>query len=148
MKRYEVHTIHRYHQATAESEPLHETFLMLGISEEVENTNQDLSCADNDFTKLLKCKWRYSGKRQNTKDEQNICKGDRDAVSSTEITLHMKQFIMDNDLIYEKQGYDKNINLLKIDAEDVRFKQAADIAQICKRLQVRQAYIHLSLRID
>ena len=121
---------------------------MLGISEEVENTNHDISCTDSDFTKLSKCKWRYLDKRQNTEDTQNICKGGGDAVSSTEITLHLKQFIVDKDLIYEKQGYDKNINLLKIVAEDIRFKQAVDIAQICKKLQVRQAYIHLSLRID
>ena len=117
---------------------------MMGISTGMEDTNNQRSDTESVSSTLSQCKWRYFDKKENT--EMQIGSGESNRTA--DVTLNLRQYIADNGLLFDKQGYDKNIHLLKVNTEDRRVQQAVEIADISTKLQVIILAIYIFLVIN
>ena len=104
---------------------------MLKISSDIPDASNDPHAINKNFVALSMCKWRQINKKENMDGSEGT--GDD---SETDIILNMRQFTIERNLVFEKNGYDKNIHLIKITENDLRFRQAIDIVQTMEKLQV------------
>ena len=102
------------------------------MSSNKQRTSDDTPQSNDDFKTLLTCEWSQIDKDENAHEHDGTENGSR----TRDIVLNLKQYIVDKSLAFEKSGYDKNIHLIRINENEGRFKQAADIAMITKSLQV------------
>ena len=108
---------------------------MLKISSDIPDASNDFLAIKNNFVALSACKWRQSDKKERVQENMDGSERSGD-VSETDIILNLRQFTVDQNLVFQKNGYDKNIRLIKITENDLRLRQAVDIVQTTINLQV------------
>ena len=122
---------------------LQDTFQMLKISRDMPDSDNDPLAMNKNFVALSTCKWRQYDQNESVQENVDGCEGNGDD-TKTDIILNLRQFTIDQNLVFEKNGYDKNIHLVKITRNDLRFRQAVDIVQTSEQLQVT----HFSTYLD
>ena len=132
LNRCVANIIHKYHQTNAS---LQDVFQMLKISSDIPDASNDSLAIKNNFVALSACKWRQSDKKERVQENMDGSERSGD-VSETDIILNLRQFTVDQNLVFQKNGYDKNIRLIKITENDLRLRQAVDIVQTTINLQV------------
>ena len=108
---------------------------MLKISSDIPDASNDSLAIKKNFVALSACKWRQNDKKERVQENMDGSEGSGD-VSETDIILNLRQFTVDQNLVFQKNGYDKNIHLIKITENDLRLRQAVDIVQTRINLQV------------
>ena len=123
---------------------LQDTFQMLKISRDIPDSDNDPLAIEKNFIALSTCKWRQYDQNESVQENVDGCEGNGDD-SKTDIILNLRQLTVDQNLVFEKNGYDKNIHLVKITKNDLRFRQAVDVVQTTEKIQVTHFSTYLEM---
>ena len=124
--------IHKHHQTNVS---IQDTFQMLKISSDIPDASSDPPAINNNFVALSSCKWTQNDQNKSVQKNTDGCEGIEND-SETSMILNLRQFTVDQSLVFKKNGYDKNIHFVKITENDLRLRQAVGIVQATEKLQV------------
>ena len=109
LNRCVANIIHKYHQTNAS---LQDVFQMLKISSDIPDASNDSLAIKKNFVALSACKWRKSDKKERVQENMDGSERSGD-VSETDIILNLRQFTVDQNLVFQKNGYDKKYSFDK-----------------------------------